>query len=138
MLSLQTVEQLKTQLAAGQSYRAVARQLGVSRGVVALAARGRRPDYAAREEPLANLPEGPLERCPSCGGRSTMPCRLCLIRARRESRPQLAQSLSLLSEAPLGLELRPAHQARYEQVRLARFERRRRGEPEPTDEGEPQ
>jgi transcriptional regulator with XRE-family HTH domain len=70
--------------------RAIARQTGVSRVMVAKIASGKRPDYVARREARqrernASLdPVGPPRRCPSCGGFVFTPCLLCRVRAAKE------------------------------------------------------
>jgi transcriptional regulator with XRE-family HTH domain len=83
MLALPKVREIERLLLEGKlSYRRIATTLGVSRSTVSAIANGKRPDYEARlrarladEEPL-----GPLARCPTCGGRVYLPCRLCRVR----------------------------------------------------------
>lgn len=65
------------------SQRRIAVLTGVSRASVGQIARGRRPDYQPRPPRDIDLDEplGPFERCPGCGGRVFLPCRLCRVRA---------------------------------------------------------
>ncbi len=94
MIPEQLVDHIKQHLAAGQlSQRKIARALGVSRATVGLIATGQRPDYAERrlqqEEDATWFGDlGPLMRCPECGGRVYMPCRLCRVRALNEAETQ--------------------------------------------------
>ena len=65
------------------SRRAIARQLGVSRGVVNDIAAGRRALYGAkpRDGDAWNPPRDVLpSRCSGCGGKVFMPCHLCRTR----------------------------------------------------------
>ena len=85
MLNETLVDEVRRLLAVGQfSNRQIARLVGVSRNTVDNIANGRRPDHtatrAARGE-RDRQPAGLPERCPTCGGKVFLPCRLC--RARR-------------------------------------------------------
>jgi hypothetical protein len=60
----------------GLSQRQIARLAGVSHPTVMAIARGLR---LADEEAEADL--GPAVRCPSCGGRVFLPCRVCELRS---------------------------------------------------------
>lgn len=83
MLALAKVKEIERLLAVGTlSQRHIAKTLGVSRATVSAIARGTRPDYEARMRARAEAhePVGPIERCPTCGGRVYMPCRLCRVR----------------------------------------------------------
>jgi hypothetical protein len=72
------VEQL---LAAGRlSQRQIARRLGLSRGSVALIAQGAWAGYSAPLHADEEQPTRPAQRCPGCGGRVYLPCRLCAVR----------------------------------------------------------
>jgi transposase InsO family protein len=88
MIALEMVHEIKRMLAAGKhSQRQIARLTGISRATVGAIASGARPEYQPRprdDEP--ERPTGPPSRCPTCGGRVFLPCRLCRIRAvkRRE------------------------------------------------------
>ena len=91
MLNASIVEQVRQLLIEEKlSQRQVARQLGVSRSSVQAIAQGRhtrdvRP--AAAEQPWSE-PVGPLQRCPTCGGRVLMPCLLCYVRGLQERHRQ--------------------------------------------------
>ena len=110
MLAPAVVVEIQRLLAEHQlSQRAIARQLGVSRGIIQLVAQGKRRVQAARpEQPsLASRRSGPLQRCPGCGGRVHLPCLVCRLRAAARAQPRLSpmpeasQGFSLVS--PLGL-----------------------------------
>lgn len=83
MLSPALVAEVRRLLAEGRlSQRRIAAVTGVSRTTVSNIARGRRPDYAPRPQgDELDLACGPLGRCPGCGGRVFLPCRLCHVRA---------------------------------------------------------
>jgi len=65
-----------------QSQRSVARATGVSRATVAKIASGRFRPFVPREgnDHDSWRPTGPIGRCPTCGGRVYLPCRLCKVR----------------------------------------------------------
>jgi len=122
MLDPETVTEIERLLAEDQlSQRAIARQLGVSRGTVGTIAAGRRPDYEAmrrsRQERETPTPSGPLRRCPECGARVQLPCVACHVRGRASDVPRLLQHARRLLDEPLGVNLKPQHQRRYEEIR---------------------
>jgi len=85
MLALAKVREVERLLAEGElSQRKIAKATGVSRATISGIASGRRPDYELRMRARADKevvePLGPIERCPTCGGRVYMPCRLCRVR----------------------------------------------------------
>lgn len=83
MLATGKVVEIERLLAEGRlSQRKISTLVGVSRGVISAIARGARPDYEARrhDESEVDQPRGDIERCPGCGGRVYMPCRLCHVR----------------------------------------------------------
>jgi Helix-turn-helix len=84
MISPILVAEVKRLLAQpGLSQRKVALMTGVSRASVSAIAAGRRRDYPDRCNPTDDedeIPRGPAERCPTCGGLVFMPCQLCRIR----------------------------------------------------------
>lgn len=87
MIATTVVEEIKRLLSAGHlSQRTIAQQLGVSRGTVNAIAQGKRLDPAPDRDPDAGFaaPDGPLTRCPGCGGLVLMPCLLCRVRAKQE------------------------------------------------------
>ena len=121
MIATEIVTKVRRLLADGQlSQRSIARLTGVSRGSVGTIASGKRPDYRAPGQPEDDLleePAGPPERCPGCGGKVYMPCRLCHMRTTTAKKPRLALHRGAAPAAePLELNLRPEHRARYEQV----------------------
>ena len=129
MIAPKTVAEVRRLLTEGElSQRKIAGLTGVSRGTVAAIASGRRPDYDTLS-PRANDPDeptGPAERCPGCGGMVYLPCRLCLVRSKKNDQRRLCNTGSAngtprnragaVEEFPL-TNLRPEHHARYEQVR---------------------
>lgn len=84
MISLLKVQEIERLLAAGGlSQRKIAKRTGVSRATISGIASGARPDYEALRRARVQTqeePEGPLVRCPGCGGRVYAPCRLCRVR----------------------------------------------------------
>lgn len=89
MIAMATVGEIKRLLEEGQlSQREIARRLGVSRGTVNGIALGRRADPSQRpRNPEIEFltPDGPLTRCPGCGGLVLMPCLACRLRAMKET-----------------------------------------------------
>jgi hypothetical protein len=80
MLSLTTVLEVRRLLAAGElSQRAIAAQVGVSRGIVSLIANGRRHLHGAEPAGKNTLRRSRVgtTRCPGCGGLVYLPCLLC-------------------------------------------------------------
>ena len=89
MLAPAIVAEIRRLLGEGRlSQRAIARHLGVSRGIVHAIANGKRRERVApgRLPPRLLVDEGPWERCPGCGGIVQMPCLLCRMRAMRQQR----------------------------------------------------
>jgi transcriptional regulator with XRE-family HTH domain len=154
MLAPHLVEEIRRLLAGGKlSQRKIARLKGVSRGTVGLIAAGKRRDPVRAAPPWDADLDRPLEppaRCPSCGGRVYLPCRLCrtrrfLEKQKKGEKPHLnpSGSQTFLSglrktgrnacppglrkngDSPreiVGLALKPDHQRRYEEVRRRREE----------------
>ena len=121
MISNEMVEEVRRLLAEDKlSQRKIARLLRISRGTVGAISMGRRPDYEALRADSDDLltPPGPASRCPTCGGKVYLPCRLCRERHRAKSSPvppwQDAQDPSV------ELQLKEEHQSRYEAVRACR------------------
>ncbi len=87
MLPQAKIEEVEKLLAEGKlSQRKISLLTGVCRSVVSQVASGERPDYASLFEPDAESlePSGEIERCPTCGARVYMPCRLCHLRSASE------------------------------------------------------
>jgi hypothetical protein len=129
MIEPQLVEQVERLLAEGKlSYRKIARFTGVSRGTIGAIASGRRRIQPRRmcfweEEPT--VPDVPPQRCPGCGGMVYMPCRLCRTRKEMAKLPAIRALIRANALQPftlLGLNLKPVHQERYEEVRRWRRE----------------
>jgi transcriptional regulator with XRE-family HTH domain len=126
MIDANVVGEVQNLLAAGEmSQRAIARILGISRGTVDAIAAGKRPDYEAirrsrQENETGDEPIGPPMRCPTCGGLVYMPCRLCAVR--RSTSNTIRQSLRNIgkNDEPFGLNLRPEHEKRYQEIRRSR------------------
>lgn len=91
MLAPAVVAEIQRLLAAGQlSQRAIARHLGVSRGIVQLIAHGKRRSHPPRSA-VASSPRPSRRswgRCPECGGWVQLPCLVCQLRA--AGRPALS------------------------------------------------
>ena len=124
MIEPHLVEQVEQLLAKGKlSHRKIARFTGVSRGTIGAIATGRRciqprPTWPWEEEPM--VPDVPPQRCPQCGGMVYMPCRLCRTRKEMAKLPAiraLIRANAFQPFTPIGLNLKPVHQQRYEEVR---------------------
>ena len=117
MLAQCVVEEIRNLLATGLSYRKIAQTTGVSRGSIGAIANGRRVDHVPREEENLRRLNGPLARCPTCGGLVCLPCLLCGTRATlgKRSRETLGD---LPASESLGLALEDEHRQRYESVRF--------------------
>ncbi len=129
MIEPQLVEQVERLLVEGKlSYRKIARFTGVSRGTIGAIASGRRCIQPRRicfleEEPM--VPDVPPQRCPDCGGMVYIPCRLCRTRKEMAKLPGIRALIRANAFQPftlLGLNLKPVHQERYEEVRRWRRE----------------
>jgi len=131
MIAAHLAEQVEQLLAEGKlSQRKIARLTGVSRGTVGAIASGRRrlrPKRISLWEEEADIPEVPPQRCPSCGGMVYMRCRLCRTQKAVATMPALRTvSLARMQSRiePLGLNLKPVHHERYQEVRRWRRELR--------------
>ena len=132
MIATSIVQEIRRLLVEEQwSQRKVSRITGISRGTVGRIANGQRPDYLEnrrnREEEWPEI-SGPPERCPTCGGRVYMPCRLCSVRNRMIGKSHKTCNAEL--ETSLTVELPPDLQARYELIhRHAKAGPSRTGDP---------
>ncbi len=92
MLLSGTVQEIHRLLAEAKlSHRQIAASTGVARATVAAIAGGKRAECSRRhteKEGDREEPRSPIGRCPSCGGRVYLPCRLCLVRAWQKERSQ--------------------------------------------------
>lgn len=87
MLPQTKIEEVEKLLAEGRlSRRKISALTGVCRAVVSQIAIGARPNYELRREPPLDAlePTGQIERCPTCGAKVYMPCRLCHLRKLQE------------------------------------------------------
>jgi transcriptional regulator with XRE-family HTH domain len=103
--------------------RQLARLTGVSRGTIAQIAAGRRPPTSPTRSQDADdfdVPLVPPERCPTCGGWVYPPCRLCHMRELLRKHGQIARLGPLEYPIIHGLDLKPRHRKRYQQVRRFR------------------
>jgi len=120
MLSDAIVEQVGAMLG-WQSDREIALACHIARDSVARIRAGKWRGKRTPSKPPERDPEAPYERCNVCGHRVQMPCLVCpAIAAREELIRTLGQwhrKIRAGDVEPLGLELRPDDQARYEQVR---------------------
>jgi hypothetical protein len=118
MIAMELVEEITRLLAEGRlSQRSIARLTGVSRGTIGAIASGKRP--APREKPEEEeMPTGPPQRCPGCGGYVYLPCRLCRVRdaLRKESPTRIPDR----PFEPIRLELTEEQHARYERLHAMR------------------
>lgn len=105
-------------LAEGLPQREIARRLAgrISRGSIHNIKSGKRRDPPPPEDDPP--PPAAVARCPGCGGRiTTATCIVCRDRAApRRIRPDDLSELAG-QVGPLGLDLKPAHAARYEEIR---------------------
>jgi transcriptional regulator with XRE-family HTH domain len=140
MINPTLVDEVKRLLADGVTQRGISRRLSISRGSVGAIASGKRPNYealrAAREDKLAPLPNNaPSERCPGCGGKQQMPCRVCRTRGDKQQRLERARAvLDAARRSPehspdnLTMDLHPEHQARYERLHASKILAAARGD----------
>jgi hypothetical protein len=125
MLSPALIRRIKQLLAERtHTYRQIARLLGVSCGTISAIASGKRWSDEALDLRGQGEPEGPPLRCPRCGGLVMMPCVLCSTRKLSARTRRLPRDAPV--DRPLGLDLKPEHQRRYAEVRMARRKQQRR------------
>ena len=141
MIASEVIDSVRRLLAEGRlSQRKIAKRLGVSRGVVAGVAIGRRPDYEKlrrrRQQEQQPLLLGPLRRCGTCGGMVHVPCRLCALRSQLAGAPPRVPERR--PDEPLALELRGEARSRYEAVHLRRMQEGEQDEEDETELPDPQ
>ena len=107
------------------SRRKIAELSGVARSTVTAVANGERQADDYLDKIPAHRKPGEIRKCPSCSGLVRMPCRLC--QTRELMADNRLQPPKPDVETPVGLNLKPEHQARYAQVRRWRREALRLG-----------
>ncbi len=126
MLAPSVIHEIKRLLKEGQhSRRGIAALTGVAPATVTAVAGGVRQvdDYLDRVLEREEL--GAARKCPSCGGTVCMPCKLCQTRELMTSKQ--FRRYTPIVDTPIGLNLKPEHQARYAEVRRWRREALRLG-----------
>ncbi len=130
MLAETKIDEARRLLAEGKlSQRRIAQAIGISRATLSGIASGKRPDYEAlrrargqEEEPL-----GPVERCPTCGGKVHMPCRLCRVRAiQDQERAMLRKGRRMAGQLTLQRLLVAVREHNQKREALAEQQRRQR------------
>ena len=125
MIKQEQVDEIQRLLASGKySQRKIAKITKVSRGTINAISQGKRSDYVPAPKVEERGPfEGPIERCPECGGRVHMPCRFCQARrfASEESSGFRGAVPKTIKQLSLGLELKGESLKRYEEVRQKRL-----------------
>ena len=120
------------------SLRAIAERVGCSPTTAMLIVQGRHAPGRTerlRQQQLfeEHIPAGEPQACPGCGQIVPLPCVACRARAARRERHrrlgprgirEIIEELAQISPV-LGLDLKPADRARYEEVRRRRDEPRR-------------
>ena len=133
MLTKKQVDEVKRLLASCKhSQRNIAVMTGVSRGTVAAIANETRHIYTREPNPDDWRPEGPVVRCPRCGGRTRLPCRVCYIRDTVAERGRVDWG-TFRNRTLIELQLRPQHDKRYQKIRRWREIKRRPFNPELDD-----
>jgi len=103
MLPTALVKEISRLLKEGElSHRQIARHLGVGRGTINAIATGRR-ELHGKEPIKRQLTRGALSRpirCPRCGFRVYMPCRICRMRQYRDG--QVLVELLARRDEPMG------------------------------------
>ncbi len=126
MIAPSVIHEIQRLLDEGQhSRREIAAFAGVARSTVTAVADGERrvDDYLDQAPEREEL--GAARKCPSCGGTVRMPCKLCQTRELIIGK-KLRQHQPVV-DGPIGLNLKPEHQARYAEVRRWRREALRLG-----------
>ncbi|MGD9126612.1 MAG: hypothetical protein PVH19_04465 [Planctomycetia bacterium] len=127
MIAQNLVEEVRRLLDTGKySQREIARRTQVSRGTVSAIASGKRTNRVPVPKVQPWELEGPIKRCPTCGGLVHTPCRLC------ETRREIAADKNAFKEnndpfpeitkkGSWDLELEGEDRDRYEEVRRRRI-----------------
>lgn len=102
MLAKSLIEKIDRLLGEGRlSQRKIAAKLRVSRGTVSAIANGRRGLYGREASDDRTFPIGqpaPPERCPRCGYRVYMPCRICSSRDFQERQMELHRAVMYIQQ----------------------------------------
>lgn len=134
MIAQNLVEEVRRLLETGKySQREIARRTQVSRGTVSAIASGKRRNRVPVPKVQPWEMEGPIKRCPICGGLVHTPCRLC--EARRQvaaDKKAFKENNDPFPETPKkifwNLELEGEDRERYEEVRRCHVLRGETGE----------
>jgi transcriptional regulator with XRE-family HTH domain len=125
MITQARVDEVRRLLATGKySQREVSKMTEVSRGTVNKIAQGKRSDQVpARKAEERGLFEGPIERCPECGGRVYMPCLFCQARRLALKNPGAASgpNPAAFKEMSLKIELEGESLKQYEAIHQRRL-----------------
>ncbi len=132
MLSDAKIDEVQDLLREGaMSARAIAFHCRVSRDSVQRIRSGKR--QPRRTPPVERDPQAAYERCGCCGGMVQKPCLICRALAAGGERggmvAALRQQIAAGQSDPLGLDLKPQHQARYEPIHQRRVAEERQAEP---------
>jgi hypothetical protein len=141
MIETKTILEVQRLLQEGSlSHRKIAVQTGISRGTVNAIAKDNRRCYRRMWEPKKDEDDRPVlppSRCSNCGGTVHKPCLLCETRRRIAEGKQTPRRKAGEVFEPLGLNLRPEHRARYEQVCARRKELAESPDAAPLNEAQP-
>ena len=125
MIAQAQVDEVRRLLATGKySQREISRMTEVSRGIVNSIAQGKRPDRVPASKAEERGPfEGPIERCPECGGRVHMPCLFCQTRrfALKNSEAAPDPDPTAFKGMLLDIELEGERLKRYEEIHQRRL-----------------
>ena len=95
MIALSKFQETQRLLAlGGLSQRKIAVMVGISRATVGAIAQGKYRDREARQRDRSDdfVPNGPLERCPSCGGMVYLPCLVCRVRKIKDQEQRMLRA----------------------------------------------
>lgn len=117
MLDNGIINKARELLAEGRlSQRKIAKILGISNTMVSLIHHQKRKPFSeAAGNPIAE-PDGPIMRCPVCGGKTRLPCVYCQIVDHLQKNGP-AGPVAESDQKELTIELRGDHAKRYEKVR---------------------
>ena len=125
MIENNVIRQIQELLSDGSiSQREIGRRLGISNTTVSRVFQAKRKTYREPSENVIEEPEGPVVRCPTCGGRTQMPCVYCRVVELVQDAPRSAGRAPILSKIPpknarspeFTIELVGEHLARYREI----------------------